>query len=139
MVVLDTNHVSELFYRSAAGERVLERLLSSQMEAVTTAVCVEENLRGWLAVIRRNSDVRLQIPAYARLIQQVELFAAWLVLPWDVEAADHFERLKHLRQKIGTQDLKIACIALAHDATLLSRNVQDFVVVPGLQVENWLD
>lgn len=33
MVVLDTNHVSELFFRSAAGERVLERLLSSQTEA----------------------------------------------------------------------------------------------------------
>lgn len=57
----------------------------------------------------------------------------------DEEAADHFERLKHLRQKVGTQDLKIACIALAHDATLLSRNVQDFVSVPGLRVENWLD
>ena len=55
------------------------------------------------------------------------------------EAAVHFERLKHLRQKVGTQDLKIACIALAHDATLLSRNVQDFVIVPGLRVENWLD
>jgi tRNA(fMet)-specific endonuclease VapC len=110
MVVLDTNHVSELLYRSAAGERLLERL-GRQSEVVTTAVCVEETLRGWLAEIRRNSDVRRQIPAYARLVQQVELFAAWLVLPWDEEAADHFERLRHLRQKVGTQDLKIASVS----------------------------
>jgi tRNA(fMet)-specific endonuclease VapC len=44
-----------------------------------------------------------------------------------------------LRQKVGTQDLKIACICLAHEATLLTRNVADFTPVPGLRVENWLD
>jgi len=38
-----------------------------------------------------------------------------------------------------TQDLKIACICLAHDATLLTRNLADFKPVPGLRVENWLD
>jgi len=35
--------------------------------------------------------------------------------------------------------LKIACISLAHDATLLTRNLMDFKPVPGLRVENWLD
>jgi tRNA(fMet)-specific endonuclease VapC len=36
-------------------------------------------------------------------------------------------------------DLKIASIALAHDATLLTRNTRDFAQVPGLRIENWLD
>jgi tRNA(fMet)-specific endonuclease VapC len=39
----------------------------------------------------------------------------------------------------GTQDLKIASICLAHDATVLTRNEIDFNKVPGLSVENWLD
>lgn len=41
------------------------------------------------------------------------------------------------RPRIGTMDLKIAAIALANDATLLSRNLRDFGKVPGLRVEDW--
>jgi tRNA(fMet)-specific endonuclease VapC len=35
-------------------------------------------------------------------------------------------------------DLKIASIALASDATLLTRNATDFRRIPGLRVEDWL-
>jgi tRNA(fMet)-specific endonuclease VapC len=35
-------------------------------------------------------------------------------------------------------DLRIAAIALAHDALLLSRNLKDFRKVPGLCVDDWI-
>ena len=139
MLVLDTNHVSELTYRTPAGMRLLRRLDASEQDATVSAITVEESLRGWLAQIRRHSEPRKQISAYQRLISQVEVFASWLVLPWDDDAADRFDALKPIRQQVGTQDLKIACICLAHDATLLTRNLADFNPVPGLRVENWLD
>jgi tRNA(fMet)-specific endonuclease VapC len=39
--------------------------------------------------------------------------------------------------RIGTQDLKIASIALANRATLLTRNYRDFVQVPDLIIDDW--
>ena len=42
------------------------------------------------------------------------------------------------RIRIGTMDLKIAAIALANDAILLSRNLTDFSKVPALRVEDWM-
>ena len=59
------------------------------------------------------------------------------VLPFDVRAAAHFDELKGQRIRVGTQDLKIAAIALANDATVLTRNTQDFSRVPGLKFEDW--
>jgi predicted nucleic acid-binding protein len=56
---------------------------------------------------------------------------------FDERAATEFQRLRRSRLRIGTMDLKIAAIVLAHDATLLSRNLSDFRKVPGLKVEDW--
>jgi len=43
------------------------------------------------------------------------------------------------RGHLGVQDLKIASIALANDALLLTANRKDFEQVPGLRFKNWMD
>jgi len=96
-------------------------------------------MRGWLAEINRNADYQRQIMPYAQLRRQVESLAKWTILPWDKESADLFLHLRAERVRIGTMDLKIACIAVAHDATLLTRNERDFSQVPSLRFENWLE
>jgi tRNA(fMet)-specific endonuclease VapC len=53
-------------------------------------------------------------------------------------AADRFEQLRRSGVRIGSMDLKIASIALIHNALLVSANLQDFQQVPNLRVENWL-
>jgi tRNA(fMet)-specific endonuclease VapC len=59
-------------------------------------------------------------------------------LGWTEDSADEFKRLLSSRVRIGTQDLKIACTAIANDALLLTANLRDFEQVPGLRVEDWL-
>lgn len=138
MLILDTDHASELGFRSAAGMRLLARLESVNADVTITAITVEEQLRGWLAALKRRSDPSQQIPDYARLVRQVELHASLTILPWDDDAVRFWRDLREKRVRIGTQDLKIAAIALAHDVTLLTRNTVDFQQVPGLKFENWL-
>ena len=96
-------------------------------------------MRGWLAEIRRHHDLHRQIAPYAKLQRQVEAFADWIVLPWDADSVELFLRYRGQGVRIGSLDLKIACIALAHDATVLTRNAKDFAQVTGLRIENWLD
>ena len=69
MFVLDTNHVSELTYRTAAGLRLLQKLDATDQDAAVSAITVEESLRGWLAEIRRHAEPRKQVAAYQRLVR----------------------------------------------------------------------
>ena len=61
------------------------------------------------------------------------------ILAFDEPAATIFRTLRKELPQAGTQDLKMAAITLAHDATVLTRNLVDFSKVPGLRLENWLD
>ena len=117
---------------------LLERVNTSGEDVATTIITVEEQLRGWLAEIHRLTDPHKQISSYERLQRRIEFFAAWTVLPWNIEAADLFARHRRGGVRLGSLDLKIACIVLTHDATLLTRNEADFAKVPGLRFENWL-
>jgi tRNA(fMet)-specific endonuclease VapC len=59
------------------------------------------------------------------------------VLPYDEVAASHFARLRHvLQQRPGTQDLRIAAIALSRGATLVTRNQRDLQGIAGLPLED---
>lgn len=49
-----------------------------------------------------------------------------------------FAEAKLAKVRVGTMDLKIACIAIANNATLLTRNINDFKIVPGLTIADWL-
>ena len=138
VLVLDTDHLSEIDRGSRRGDDLMARLARSNDDIATTIMSVEEQLRGWLAQIKRKRDLHEQISAYARLQGRLTAYAEWTVLPWDAAAVSLFEDLRRNGNRVGTMDLKIACVVLSQDATLLRRNVGDFSRVPGLRIENWL-
>lgn len=138
-VILYTNHFTEFADASPAGRRLLDRLEASGAEVFTCIVAVEETCQGWLALLHRQKPGRDQLQAYAKFQQSLEALLSLGILKFDPHAADIYHTLRGQFPRIGSMDLKIAAICLAHDATLLSRNLRDFDQVPGLKVENWLD
>jgi len=139
MLVLDTDHLTE-YQKGTSAEslRLKERLDQATETFATTIITVEEIMRGWMAAVRRVHDPHRQITAYARLQHLFRFFATWSVLPWNEAAAQTFDSLKLARIRVGTMDLKIASIVLANNATLLTRNRNDFDKVSGLRSEDWL-
>lgn len=70
--------------------------------------------------IEASADPAQQVGDYARLVRQVKLYAAWTILPWEDGAAEVWLTRRELRRRVGIRNLKIAAIAMAHDATLLT-------------------
>lgn len=139
MFLLDTDHMSALEWGSgAAGQRLLARLNTLPANAAaTTIITFEEQTRGWLALLAQTRSLTDQVDAYRRLKRLLDNYLKIEVLEFDAAAAAEFERLQRLRTRIGTMDLKIAAIALRHDATVLTCNRKDFSRVPGLRFEDW--
>jgi len=102
----------------------------------TTIITYEEQSRGWLSVVSRAKSATEQIEAYGRLENHLDYFRRVVVHGFTAPAAVEFQRLRKL-VRIGTMDLRIAAIALALDATVVSRNRRDFEKAPGLMVEDW--
>jgi tRNA(fMet)-specific endonuclease VapC len=141
MILLDTDHLTILKYAANPNcQKLITRMeASSDQQIGTTIISVEEQWRGWFAVVARYKNVRRQVQPYEELVSLHEFLSGWTVIPFDDAAADRFEQLRHDGVRIGSMDLKIASIGLVHVALILTANLQDFQKVPGLRVENWLN
>ncbi len=136
MYILDTDHVSLLQRKSGhEAERLRFRLV--RFARATTIITFEEQAKGWLAWLAKSRSVAEQVERYKKLKQLLIDYGEMIVLDFDEQAAAVFQDLQKQRLRVGTMDLKIAAIAMANNATLLSRNLKDFGKIPTLQVEDW--
>jgi tRNA(fMet)-specific endonuclease VapC len=135
--ILDTDHMTILERGGPSAEMLASRLTRMRLrEIATTIVTYEEQTRGWLAKTARDKGAAL-IRAYGYLGQHINVYAKMNVLPYDEAADDLFVNLRNQRVRLGTQDLKIAAIALRYGGILLTRNLTDFQRVPTLISEDW--
>lgn len=138
MIILDTDHLSLLDRASFEGRILEANLLQHYFNDVcTTIISFEEQMRGWLSFAAKANTVEKEINAYKKLNKFLDGFRQYTVLDYTEAAARQFQHLKSLKLRVGTMDLKIAAIALANDALLLSRNLRDFEDIPNLKVEDW--
>jgi tRNA(fMet)-specific endonuclease VapC len=97
---------------------------------------MEEVLRGRLAALSGRLTGPQRIQRYAWLAGSVQSMQRFRVVPFDTAAEAEFQRLLASGVRVGTQDLKIAAVALAANLTVLTRN-RDFGLVPGLTLDGW--
>jgi tRNA(fMet)-specific endonuclease VapC len=74
--------------------------------------------------------------AYHNLLATSLYLRTITVIGFDEQAQTIFRRLRVQGIRIGTQDLRIAAIALRRGATLVTRNVRDLATVPSLNIED---
>ena len=133
--LFDTDHLTLYDHQHPV---VLQRFLGHLPGSVgVTIVTAEEALRGRLAVVSKAAPGTARIQAYDRLASTLHLLNQFPILCSDQPAEDLFQHLRGLKLRIGSQDLRIAAIALAHQLVLVTRNQHDFGRVPGLVLEDW--
>lgn len=133
--ILDTDCFS--FFQQ--GHPLVRQRVSSLKaeEIATTIITFEEQVYGRLNRIRRSNSREELVLAYAKLRDTLEDFRRISLLNFDNNASTCYGELISQRIRIGTQDLRIAAIAISKNAILVTRNRRDFEKVPGLVFEDW--
>ncbi len=133
--ILDTDHISLLQRGHPAVE---QRIRSMNLNDIAiTIISVEEQLYGRLNRIRRAKSPETLKTAYQALYETLEDFKAANVLEFNPTAISLYQELVNQKIRVGTQDLRIAAIALSVNGILVTRNQRDFAKVPDLVIEDW--
>ena len=77
------------------------------------------------------------ISGYDALRETIEDYKSLNLLDFNEAAYACYMDLLRQKIRVGTQDLRIAAIALSVNGIVVTRNQKDFGKVPNLQVENW--
>jgi tRNA(fMet)-specific endonuclease VapC len=131
MYLLDSNTLIYFFKQQG---KVTERLRAKTAAQIKLPAPALFELEFGTAKSRKSEAQRQQINDVLRVFELV---------PLDYASARAAGQLRHqlesAGQPIGTIDTLIAGIALANQLTVVTRNVREFSLVPGLTVENWYD
>jgi tRNA(fMet)-specific endonuclease VapC len=138
MFILDTDILTLLLW---GHERVTARRAEVTEEVALAAITRIEVLQGRFAAVLKAENGDKVLQAHERLVQSESDLRNFMILPVNQSGASVFDRLRRDKKlkKIRRGDLLMASIALAHHATLVSRNLRDFRQVTGLRLVNWAD
>ena len=103
-------------------------------------VVAEEVLRGRLDQVRKAEAGKLKVSlpaAYDFLQFSLTALQGGIYLPFTNQAAQLVASWRAARIRVKPMDMRIAAIAIDHNATLVTRNARDFQLIPGLSLDVW--
>ena len=132
--LLDTNTIS--YFLRDYSEPLTARLLACDPASLAISTISAGELSYGLAKLGMNRRAGILGTKLSKLLRIVS------VLPLCPPAAQHYATTRVFLESQGTpiggNDLWIAAHALALEFPLVTNNVREFSLVPGLQIENWL-
>ncbi|HEX6901520.1 MAG TPA: type II toxin-antitoxin system VapC family toxin [Thermoanaerobaculia bacterium] len=127
--LLDTN--SWIQFLNRRSETLRRRLESIRADHVAICSVVKAELFYGAAKSAKPTENLARIRSLDRFVS----------LPFDDAAAQHYgiirARLERIGKVIGPNDMVIAAIALAHKATLVTHNTDEFGRIEELRLEDW--
>lgn len=139
MYIFDTDTLTHLH---KGNVKVRERLSQSPgFEFAITVVTKCEITRGRIEFLLKADDSTHLKRAQEFLFETEALLEQIPTIGFRAKSLNLFDelRIKPKYRKIGRNDLLVASICLAEDATLVTRNRRHFMQFPNLSVENWVD
>jgi tRNA(fMet)-specific endonuclease VapC len=138
MILLDTVILSLIL---AGNATTIARLHQAKDVVAISVITKVEVLRGRFDFLLKASDGGQLQRAQIWLDQMEAELEGWNVVGVNAAVAAEFDRLRQIkkRKQIGRADLLIASVALAHRATLATRNLRHFREISGLRLENWAE
>jgi tRNA(fMet)-specific endonuclease VapC len=139
LYLLDTDIMTLWLYENAQVRARFDAVEDSDRVAISLITRVEL-LRGRFEAVLKAANRGEWLESQRRLIRTEEELEALDVVLIDEAAADQFDVLRASKKlkKIDRGDILQAAIALANDATLVTRNTKDYANVPNLKLDNWV-
>jgi tRNA(fMet)-specific endonuclease VapC len=135
LYVLDTDILTLYQFGHAAVVQHVQQQSTAQL--AVSIISVEEQLTGWYTKLRRTTQHDQLARVYQHMTDAVRFLSRLQILPFPEPALQRYEQLRATFRRMNKNDLRIAAITLEHGGILVTRNVQDFQQIPGLQFEDW--
>jgi tRNA(fMet)-specific endonuclease VapC len=135
LYVLDTDIISLLQDGDPAVSNRVAQCPPSQL--AISVISVEEQLSGWYRRLRQAKQPEQLARAYERLAVSVRTLSRLPILTFSVPAIHRYRLVQKQVRNVRKMDLRIAAIALEHNAVVVTRNLGDFRRIPGLAIEDW--
>jgi tRNA(fMet)-specific endonuclease VapC len=138
LYILDTDHIS-LFLGNYPPVR--DKVLQLKAECSITVISVQEIFNGWVGQLNRVENEAYKIEIYQRLHLTTQFIQQMPVLNYEQTASIQYQQIikanPTLAKRRLEKDMRIAAIAIANEAIIVTRNKRDFEQVPKLIMEDW--
>jgi tRNA(fMet)-specific endonuclease VapC len=135
LYVLDTDMLS----LAQRGHKLVNQRIGSHspQDVAVSIITVQEQIDGWYAYIRKARQPKEIGVGYGELTDCIQNLRNLPLRSYTELAVLRFLKLRAMKLNVGSNDLRIAAVALENAATVVTRNVRDIARVPGLNIEDW--